>query len=57
MAKAEAPLKEINLSTFCDIKDGNNIWDTEDNRVVLQQFKQMRPDSKLLIQFKPFVEY
>ena len=45
MAKAEAPLKEINLSTFCDIKDGNNIWDTEDNRVVLQQFEQMRPDS------------
>ena len=47
MAKAEAPLKEINLGTLCYIKGRNKIWDTEDNRAVLQQFKQMRPDSKV----------
>ena len=45
MAKTKAPLIKINLSTFCDIKDENNIMDTEDNRAVLQQLKQMRPDS------------
>ena len=48
---------KINLCTLCDIKDENNIWDTEDNRAVFQQFKHMRPDSKVKIQFKPFVEY
>ena len=47
MAKNKAPLKEINLGTLCDIKDENNIMDTEDNRAVFQQFKQMRPDSKV----------
>ena len=57
MAKTKTPLKEIELSTLCDIKGWNNIWDTEDNRAVFQQFKHMRPDSKVLIQFKPFVEY
>ena len=57
MAKAKAPLLWIDLSKLCDIKGNNNIWDTEDNRAVFQQFKQMRPDSEVLIQFKPFVEY
>ena len=45
MAKTKAPLMMINLGTICDIKGYNNIWDTENNRAVLQQFKQMRPDS------------
>ena len=45
MAKAKAPLKRIDLSKLCDIKGNNNIWDTEDNRAVFQQFKQIRPDS------------
>ena len=57
MAKNKVPKMEINLSTLCDIKEDNNIWDTEDNRAVLQQFEQMRSDSKVWIQFKPFVEY
>ena len=47
MAKTKAPLKEIDLRTLCDIKGNNNIWDTEDNRAVFQQFKQMRPDSEV----------
>ena len=47
MAKAKAPPKTINLGKLCDIKDENNIMDTEDNRAVFQQFKQMRPDSKV----------
>ena len=47
MAKSKAPLRNINLRTFYSIKDGNKFWDTEKNRAVLKQFKEMRPDSKL----------
>ena len=57
MAKAKAPLLWIDLSKLCDIKGNNNIWDTEDNRAVFQQFEQIRPNSLVEIYFKPFVDY
>ena len=46
MAKTKAPLSVIRLCTLMAIEDKNNIGNTENNKTVLKQFKQMRPTQK-----------